>query len=280
MSAGWCPSIASTRGLLYASVLPASTWTPSGSATRRMSSTTFLPTSWREWAKRTWTGALARMRARKCTYKTTHALVCLCLLLVVWEGKPRTSRGVQVRANTCTWVGLARTVYIYTDIQHIWPYIWWFACQKTYIHRIYMHIQAGTLKLQTAMACADYWSIGIGYISMHTKTYTYLHAKQCCPDCPARTQHAFGSLVCKKRCQHFKNTSTKRPECCVLLAAIAFAYHFLCLGSQLIVFGILLLLRQTTRVVQAASMSCQVPCRSAHTHTHTHTHNNIYIHTQ
>ena len=34
----------------------------------------------------------------------------------------------------CTWLGLARTVYTH----RIWPYIWWFPCQKYHIYTVYI----------------------------------------------------------------------------------------------------------------------------------------------
>jgi len=43
----------------------------------------------------------------------------------------RLARAIYIR---CIYVGLARVVYIH----RIWPYIWWFPCQKYRIHTVYI----------------------------------------------------------------------------------------------------------------------------------------------
>ena len=46
--------------------------------------------------------------------------------------------------SLCTFSGLARTVYI----NRIWPYLWWFPCQKYCVHTVYIYVvQANPIHL-------------------------------------------------------------------------------------------------------------------------------------
>jgi hypothetical protein len=47
-----------------------------------------------------------------------------------------------------SYIGLARTVYIH----RIWPYIWWFPCQKYRIHTVYIWLWPA-LFIHTGMTC-------------------------------------------------------------------------------------------------------------------------------
>jgi len=57
-------------------------------------------------------------------------LIAVVPKLCAWENKAWYACMYVYGMLACTCVGSARTVFIY----HIWPYIWWFPCQKYLIY--------------------------------------------------------------------------------------------------------------------------------------------------
>jgi len=72
----------------------------------------------------------------------------------------------------CIYVGLARTIYMH----HIWPYIWWFPCQKHRICTVCIEFWP-TLHICNIKLCRPcvYLYATCSYAAMHTRCmYTYV----------------------------------------------------------------------------------------------------------